>query len=48
MGEAKELSQRDCMQTATWGIRGLIGIGIGEPAGLKTPGNFHDRWHYAS
>jgi menaquinol-cytochrome c reductase iron-sulfur subunit len=32
MGEKKELSRRNFMQTAIWGIGGLIGIGFGVPA----------------
>ena len=32
MGETKELSRRNFMQTAIWGIGGLIGIGFGVPA----------------
>ncbi len=32
MGESKELSRRNFMQTAIWGIGGLIGIGFGVPA----------------
>ena len=32
MGDKKELSRRKFMQTAIWGIGGLIGIGFGVPA----------------
>lgn len=32
MSETKELSRRNFMQTAIWGIGGLIGIGFGVPA----------------
>ena len=32
MGDKKELSRRNFMQTAIWGIGGLIGIGFGVPA----------------
>lgn len=32
MGELKNLSRRNFMQTAIWGIGGLIGIGFGVPA----------------
>ena len=32
MGDKKELSRRNFMQTAIWGIGGLIGIGFGAPA----------------
>lgn len=32
MGDAKELSRRKFMQTAIWGMGGLIGIGFGVPA----------------
>jgi Rieske Fe-S protein len=32
MGETKELSRRNFMQTAIWGIGGLIGLGFGVPA----------------
>ena len=32
MRETKELSRRNFMQTAIWGIGGLIGIGFGIPA----------------
>ncbi len=32
MGETKDLSRRSFMQTAIWGIGGLIGIGFGVPA----------------
>jgi len=31
-GDKKELSRRNFMQTAIWGIGGLIGIGFGAPA----------------
>jgi menaquinol-cytochrome c reductase iron-sulfur subunit len=32
MGDKKELSRRNFMQAAIWGIGGLIGIGFGVPA----------------
>jgi len=32
VSETKELSRRNFMQTAIWGIGGLIGIGFGVPA----------------
>lgn len=32
MGDKKELSRRNFMQTAIWGIGGLIGLGFGVPA----------------
>jgi len=32
MNETKELSRRNFIQTAIWGIGGLIGIGFGVPA----------------
>ncbi len=32
MGEAKELSRRNFMRTAIWGLGGLIGVGFGIPA----------------
>lgn len=32
MGDKKELSRRNFMQAAIWGIGGLIGVGFGVPA----------------
>ncbi len=32
MGDKQELSRRNFMQTAIWGIGGLIGLGFGVPA----------------
>jgi menaquinol-cytochrome c reductase iron-sulfur subunit len=38
MGEPNELSRRDFMQTAIWGIGGLIGVGFGITAAVYVVG----------
>jgi hypothetical protein len=48
MSKTKELSWRNFMQIAIWGIGGVIYLEFGVPAGSKTPENLHDQRYLVS